>query len=274
MDELGLICQKVRQVLSPYVHKSPYYNNPDLLINTNRALESLHVNSMFPELSGLCKYFPSVLEALFLSEKIDGKNYCAGQIVYLQRRTDKYIFRDDWGEVVLHDKLNSEVNIPNLDEFSAKFLNDIIPCKFTTILLNIKSDRGTSASLVMISKDSKGIILALYNPGRDSHVCNFFLELFRSSLAKKYKGEIIVKNNISVDCRQIKSKDTCHLYHLLWLHLLIKTQEMLTDVERRLFFKKFRSIQKRIAKFYGRKGLYNIVLALSTKVTLNYLQHI
>jgi hypothetical protein len=280
MSKLGLICQKVREVLSPYVHKSPYYNNPDLILYTNRALETLHVNSMFPEISGLCKYFPSVLEALFLSEKIDGKNYCSGQLVYLQRKTDKYIFKGDWGEVVLRDKLKSDVNIPNLEQFSSKFLDDITPCKFTTMLLNIKSDGGTSANLIMISKDSKGIIISLYCPSgnRDRSVCNFFLELFRSSLANKYKGKIIIKNNISIDCHDsgpvILSHNTCHLYHLLWIHVLIKTQESLSDVERRVFFKKFRSIQRRVAKFYGQKGLYNIVLALSSRVITNYLQNI
>lgn len=50
----------------------------------------------------------------------------------------------------------------------------------------------------MITKDSEGIILSLYDPlgYEGDNISDRFLDIFASSLAEKYDGQVVVKNRI------------------------------------------------------------------------------
>jgi hypothetical protein len=213
------------------------------------------------------QYFPSLIETLFVSEKVDGK-YCSGQIVYLNHKSNDYIFTGDWGKIVLNSDESNLQSQTKINGFVNKFLNDIKDCKFTTILLNIQDIRGSHTNLLMISKDSEGIILSLYNPTAD-HISDLFLDLFASSLQKKYKGQVLIKNKINISC----TPDDKNLYCcLLWIDIIIKLQERLSNSEKRLLFGNLAEVEKCVTKYYSKKGWDNIVLAFASKLILYYIK--
>lgn len=132
MSEIETLCDKIIEILKEYVHPRPYYKSDKLsnyLLYTTRTVENLHIRSMFPTESKIGEYFPSLIETLFLSEKVDGK-YCCGQIVYLNYKSNDYIFTGDWGKIVLTEdsskgseeqKLQKKINMAKLDGFTHTF---------------------------------------------------------------------------------------------------------------------------------------------------------
>ena len=267
------LCVKIRKVLKEYIHNSPYYTSTKLsnyLLHTSRTIENLHIKSMFPVESKIEQYFPSLIETLFVSEKVDGK-YCSGQIVYLNHKSNDYIFTGDWGKIVLNSDGSELQNLQaqtKINRFVDKFLNDIKYCKFTTILLNIQDVKGPRTNLLMISKDSEGIILSLYDP-IGNNTSDLFLDLFAGSLQKKYSNQVVVKNRINISCTRGDQTGYCSL---LWIHIIIKLQERLSNSERRLLFGNLAEVEKCLTKYYTKKGLDNIVLVFTSKLILYYIK--
>jgi hypothetical protein len=120
----------------------------------------------------------------------------------------------------------------------------------------------------MISKDSEGIILSLYNP-TSNHISDLFLELFSTSLEKKYKRQVLIKNKINISC----SRGDKNLYcSLLWIDIIIKLQERLSNSERRLLFGNLSEVEKYITKYYSTTAWDNIVLVFVSKLILYYIK--
>jgi hypothetical protein len=174
-------------------------------------------------------------------------------------------------KIVLNSDRSKEQNLQSqtkINEFVDKFLNDIKDCKFTTILLNIQDIKGPHTNLLMISKDSEGIILSLYNP-TSNHISDLFLELFSTSLEKKYKRQVLIKNKINISC----SRGDKNLYcSLLWIDIIIKLQERLSNSERRLLFGNLSEVEKYITKYYSTTAWDNIVLVFVSKLILYYIK--
>jgi len=264
------LCVKIRKVLKEYIHKEPYYTGNKLsnyLLYTTRTIDNLHIKSMFPVESKIQQYFPSLIETLFVSEKVDGK-YCSGQIVYLNHKSNDYIFTGEWGKIVLNSDGSNLQAQTKINGFVDKFLNDIKHCKFTTILLNIQDIKGPHTNLLMISKDSEGLILSVYNPTSD-HITDLFLDLFSSSLQKKYDGQVVVKNRINITCTRGDKNLYCSL---LWIDIIIKLQERLSNSERRLLFGNLAEVEKCVIKYYSKKAWDNIVLVFISKLILYYIK--
>ncbi len=260
------LCVKIRKVLKEYIHNEPYYTGNKLsnyLLYTTRTIDNLHIKSM-PTVDNC---FPSLIETLFVSEKVDGK-YCSSQIVYLNHKSNDYIFTGEWGKIVLNSNGSGGSDLTKINEFVTKFLNDIKDCKFTTILLNIQDIKGSHTNLLMISKDSEGIILSVYNPTAD-HITDLFLDLFSSSLQKKYEGQVVVKNRINISCTRGDKNLYCSL---LWIHIIIKLQEKLSNSERRLLFENLADVEKCVIKYYTKKAWDNIVLVFISKLILYYIK--
>ena len=260
------LCVKIRKVLKEYIHKAPYYTSSKLsnyLLYTTRTIENLHIKSMFPVESKIEQYFPSLIETLFVSEKVDGK-YCSGQIVYLNHKSNDYILTGEWGKIVLNSDASELQAQSKINRFVDKFLNDIKYCKFTTILLNIQDIKGPRTNLLMISKDSEGIILSLYDPIGNNR-SDLFLDLFASSLQKKYPDQVVIKNRINISCTRGDQNVYCTL---LWIHIIIKLQERLSNSERRLLFGDLKCIKQ----YYTKKGFDNIVLVFASKLILYYIK--
>lgn len=285
------LCDKIINIVKEYVHPRPYYKSDKLsnyLLHITRTIENLHIRSMFPKESGIKEYFPSLIESLFLSEKVDEK-YCSGQIVYLNHKNNDYIFTGDWGKIVLNtdfskgsleQELEQEINIAKLNGFIETFLTEIKYCTFTSILLNIQDVNGPHANLLMINKDSEGIILSLYDPlgYQGDNISDRFLDLFASSLAQKYTDNVVVKNRINISCpRGLQTfsgdqKGFCSIFSLLWIHIIIKIQDELSDSEKRSFFENLVELENCIIREYNRDELYNIVLVFASKLILYYIK--
>ena len=260
------LCVKIHNVLKEYIHKEPYYTSNKLsnyLLYTTRTIDNLHIKSM-PTVDNC---FPSLIETLFLSEKVDGK-YCSGQIVYLNYKSNDYIFTGEWGKIVVNSDESDLQAQTKINGFVTKFLNDIKDCKFTTILLNIQDIKGPHTNLLMISKDSEGLILSVYNPTSD-RITDLFLNLFASSLRKKYQGQVLVKNRINISCTRGDKNLYCSL---LWINIIIKLQEKLSNSERRLLFENLAEVEKCVTKYYSKKAWDNIVLVFISKLILYYIK--
>jgi hypothetical protein len=288
MDKL---CNKIKLLLKRYIYPPKYYKTDKLathILYMIRTIENLHIRSMFPVESGIKHYFPSLIETLFTKEEIE-KKYCTAQIVYLYHKNRNYIFPGDWGKIVLDhtdDQISTwkgaKINPSKLHRFVEKFLAQIEDCTFTNILLNIQDPKGSHANLLMINKDSEGIILSLYDPHgyTGEGASDVFLDLFASALAQKYKGQVVVKNRINISCikgLQTFSSDRkgyCSIFSLLWIYIIIKLQKTLDEDEKRLLFENLVTIENCIIGFYSPEQLYNIVLVFASKVMLYYVKKI
>lgn len=279
---MNVLCDKIKSIIKQYVHPPPYYMSDKLsvyILYMIRTIENLHIRSMFPVESKMDTYFPSLIETLFLKEEVD-KRYCSGQIVYLNHKNNNYLFTGDWGKIIL-DREDGDSYNEKLDRFIEHFLEQIKSCEFTNILLNIQDPVESHANLLMINKDSEGIMLSLYDPsGYKSDVGELFLDLFASELAQKYDGQVVVQNRINISCingLQEFSRDEkgyCSIFSLLWIYIIIKLQKILTDEEKRLLFENLVSLEKCIEDFYTKEELYNIVLVFASGIMLYYIKEV
>lgn len=273
---------KIRDVLDKFVHKPPYYIDNDLsmyILHMIRTIENLHVKTVFADETKIADYFPSLIETVFLMENVD-KKYCSGNIIYLNHKDKNYMFIKEWGKISLDEEGDSVED--KLDRFVDYFLNTIKDCNFTSILLDIQDPVESHANLLLVCKDSEGIILSLYDPHgyKSDNISDLFLDLFASSLAQKYDGNIVVQNRLTISCPiglqefSNDQKGYCSIFSLLWIYVIINLQETLPEDEKRLLFENLVIVEKYIMELYSEQELYNIVLLFASNIMIYYTKNI
>jgi len=276
---------KIKDILDKFVHKPPYYIENDLsvyILHMIRTIENLHVKTVFSEETKIREYFPSLIESVFLMENVN-KKYCSGNIIYLNHKDKNYMFIKEWGKIILDEQGDSvESKHEKLDRFVEYFLDTIKDCDFTSILLDIQDPVESHANLLLVCKDSEGLILSLYDPHgyKGDNISDLFVDLFASSLAQKYEGSIVVQNRVNVSCPiglqefSNDKKGYCSIFSLLWVYVIINLQESITEEERRLLFENLVIVEKSIIELYSQKELYNIVLLFASNIMIYYTKNI